>query len=1210
MSNASRTSGIQDVLANTSHRQALAADPAASVWVSANAGTGKTHVLTCRVLRLMLSGTAPERILCLTYTKAAAAEMSKRVFSELSKWVTAPGTELSIELKSLIGRAPNADETTRARTLFARAIETPGGLKVQTIHSFCERLLQRFPLEAGVPPGFSILDDETAQALQREAIDGVLREATREDAGALGQALNTVIAYAAEDGFDAVLRAALAERDWLEGMERLGSRELDGSWEEIEALYRHNFGLADGDTTEAIDRFMADVLSDAALSRAAEVMATGKSTDQEIARGLAAALAAQSRAAKIAGLRGAFLTQKGEPRSDSRFVTKGIQAAEPGVHAILVRARDEVARLTTQRQALECAMATVALLRLTESVMRRYFEAKTRRAALDYDDLIRKSAALLNPQRFDLPTSDAEWVLYKLDGGLDHILVDESQDTSPAQWRVVEALAREFYAGSGARENARTLFAVGDEKQSIYSFQGAAPEKFAEMGALFEEMAARAGQTWRRIPLNLSFRTVAPILEGVDRVFADDRRTPGLTSGAEAIAHLARRFDQAGLIEIWDTEKTAATEAADAWSPLEEGAAPSAVERLAERIAATIKGWLDTSEKLTSQNRPIRPGDIIILVRKRRPFAGPMVAALKSRAIPVAGADRISLGEQIAVQDLLALGDFLTLPEDDLALASVLKSPLFGLNDDDLVRIAVGRKGSLWSALLTHARTEARYAEATEILKRWRGQADFSPPYEFFAGLLDRDGMRRRLLERLGLEATDAIDEFLNLALTYDDGAPPSLAGFLHWLRQGTREIKRDMEHGRDEVRVLTVHGAKGLEAPIVFLPDTCANGSGQRNSAGLLPLVDAAVPLGWAPLVWPVKGSGRLDIVARARSAAGDRERGERNRLLYVAMTRARDRLYVAGFEGKAARDPDYWYDLIHTALADTLERTKGADGKTIWRRVSEQTGENERPKSKPEADLAGAELPSWGIRPAPREPQLLIPLAPSRLAPYDIDEAGEPATPAPRESSEREPPSLSPATLAHDGRFLRGTLTHALLQHLPSLDRRSWPKAAAGFLDRRGAELTPQTRASIVAETLAILENPLFAPLFGPESHAEVPIVAEIPRPTGSGPPLKLTGQIDRLALIGEDVLIVDYKTNRPPPADAAGIAGTYLLQLAAYRLALNRIYPRRTVRAAILWTDGPRVVEVPAALLDTHTSRLWDIDPHALTHEEGIPTFPPRS
>jgi len=1167
-------------LERTKRAQRNAADPTASAWVSANAGTGKTHVLTQRALRLMLAGTIPERILCLTYTKAAAAEMSKRVFDTLARWVTMADDELVEKLTELSDRPPTIEEIERARTLFTMAIETPGGLKVQTIHSFCERLLQRFPLEAGVAPGFTILEDATARQLQRDAIDDVLADASADRESAAGRALDTAIRYASEERFDELLRAALDQRRWLEEAWRIdqGERPTVAS---LERLYRKALKVR-ADITEAdLLAEMAGVAADATLIRLRDALSAGTKTDQEHAGKIIAALNAATPAARAEALQSYLCTGKGEPRA--RLMTKAIKDAEPELDAAMETAQRKFIALLQERHGLAIANATIALHRLAGAVLQNYTRAKARRAALDYGDLITRTVRLLHDKR------SAGWVLFKLDRGIDHILVDEAQDTSREQWHVVEALAGEFFSGEGQREEARTLFAVGDEKQSIYSFQGAEPKMFAEMGRLFADLSAQAKQTFQRIPLDLSFRTVAPVLIAVDKVFSDHDRTPGLTAERTTVRHAVFRRGHGGVVELWPTEQPDDGDSADIWAPLEETPSRSPQVRLADRIADAIKAWLDGGEMLTSENRPVRPGDIIILVRKRKPFAEPMVAALKARGIRVAGADRLRLTEQIAVQDLVSLGDFLMLPEDDLSLAEVLKSPLFGFDDDDLLVLAAGRKGTLWRALLDHAPDNPRYQEAADTLRRWRSRADFAPPFEFFATILDDEGARARFLTRLGAEAVDPLDEFLNLALSYDDQAPPSLTGFLSYLREADREVKRDMEHGRDEVRVMTVHGAKGLEAPIIFLPDTCTTASA---GGGALLELDMELPEGakGPALLWSVKGTSSHASIVGARSKRQGLDAAERNRLLYVAMTRARDRLYVTGFEGKKARAPDCWYSIIADALAGLLQEVELSDGRRVLRYAVAQSEPPTAPKHAITAEAEQMAPPPWTQRTAPREPTLAIPLAPSRLEVYTPDEEGEPLPEQPSPRVRDEPPALPPAALAGDGRFLRGTLTHALLQYLPEVHTSRWELAAHVFLELRGKALSPRVREGIAKETLAILEAPEFADLFGPLSRAEVPIVARLPNPKGSGPPVKLVGQIDRLVERGDEVLIVDYKTNRPPPQTVERVAPAYLFQLAAYRLALADVYPGRHLKAALLWTDGPRIMHVPNALLDEYAERLW--------------------
>ncbi len=1152
-----------------------------------------------RVLRLLLSGVAPQKILCLTYTKAAASEMSKRVFEDLARWVTLPDEDLKVDLAKLLSRTPLADEMARARTLFTASIETPGGFKVQTIHAFSERLLQRFPLEAGVTPGFAILDDVEARELKREAIDAVLAEACRNEKSALGKALQCAVAHAADDRFDQILGEALTHRAWIEDAVRLPSAKEGLA--RAETLLRDHFSVRRKVSSEALIQDIAALLPGEECRQLADMFARGSSTDQKRAACLREIARCEAPRGRVPLLYDLFFDSKDEPRKS--FATKKTAQQYPETELVLSRVQSEFVPLWRELKGCEVVEATMALTRLADAVLQRYDEAKARRAALDFDDLIARTKNLLASR------GSAEWVLYKLDNGLDHLLVDESQDTSPAQWQVVARLAEEFFAGSGTHETVRTIFAVGDEKQSIYSFQGAAPEMFAEMGRNFEALAKRAQAPFHRVDLNVSFRTTTPVLAAVDTVFADDARTPGVPAGAGGIRHIAKRLGQAGSVEIWRPETWQAGDPSDAWSPLDETSTTAPSLRLAKRIAVTIRGWLDGGEKLPSAGRAVRAGDILILVRKRQPFAGPMVAALKAAGVPVAGADRLTLTQHIAVQDLVSLGGFLTLPEDDLALAEVLKSPIFDFDDDDLLRLAHGRKGTLWKSLLDHAAADARLHAAAETLKRWRKAADFTPPYEFWASLLDRDGVREKLISRLGPDAADPVDEFLNVALTYDDGAPASLTGFLHALIEEDREIKRDTEHARDEVRVMTVHGAKGLEAPIVFLPDTCATGA-SANSGGR-PVKLESLGRGAdepVPFAWPVTGSKILEPIQNARSLQQTRDMHERNRLLYVAMTRPRDRLIIAGFEGKLGRGKGCWFDLLCERLG--VDPDAPGEDPILYRSVEEQA-EGEEPDTKPKGaaeDVAPKERPPWAQMPAPREPSLSIPLAPSRLAPYETDEEGEPLAREAAADPLQEPPATPPVRSKGDGgglagdRFLRGTLTHALLEHLPGIEAKARAKAAAAFLEARAGHLPERTRKSIATEALAILSDPAFGALFGRDSRAEVPLVAEIANPSGRGPALRLTGQIDRMAVTDEAVLIIDYKTNRAAPRSADEVAPVYLYQLAAYRLALGEIYGGKPIRAALLWTEVPHLMEIPQTILDRYEKDLWQLDAASLDAAGG--------
>jgi ATP-dependent helicase/nuclease subunit A len=1134
--------------------QARVADPAISAWVSANAGTGKTHVLVKRVQRLLLSGAEAPTILCLTFTKAAAAQMANRLMRELGQWAGRSEAALEAEIGGLLGRVPSAEELALARCLFAKVLDAPGGLKIMTIHAFCERVLRRFPLEAGVPPSFTLIAEEEQRAALDEAIDAVLRKAASGPDSEIGLALTLTVGYAAEDRFDTLLKAILGKRENLRGLIRY-SGEQD-AFARIDHFLRKALGVGPNDSAASILEEQEGLCSDALIASAAGPLMDGSKNDQKTAENLIK-VRGLSGSRRVKALADVFLTKDGKARADSSFVTKAVSKVQPGIADQLFSARDRFAELETKRHAAEAAAATLALLSLADAIIARYDAALAARSALDFDSLIARTGALL--QR----SSAAAWVLYRLDADIAHLLVDEAQDTSPTQWDLIKALSGEFFSGEGAAEKPRTLFAVGDEKQSIYGFQGAEPKAFASHGRQFAARAGAVEARWEHATFTVSRRSTTAVLESVDKVFAGSAAN-GLTAEGGAIRHEVFRAGEAGLVEIWPAIAAEKRNAAPAWEPFaEEAGSAEPTAQLADRIARQIRHWLDKGEILASQNRLVTPGDILILVRKRKPFADRMVKALKEHGIPVAGADRMRLTEQLAVMDLMVLGDFTLLPEDDLALATLLKTPFFGFDDDDLFTIGHQRTGSLWQALHAKITEKPAYGAAVARLQGWREAARAQSPFAFYAARLEEDGLREKLLAQLGPDATDPLDEFLNLAVIYETSEPPTLQGFLHWLRVSDPEIKRDMEQERDEVRVMTVHGAKGLEAGIVFLADTCAFKTGETSIVNIdLP---GAPPEAPKLPVWVVKGAKRVGAIETACEAIKRAEREEYHRLLYVAMTRARDRLYVAGFETGNGRSRDCWYDLVGTGLAGHMEQAVDFLGEPVWRMECPQA----KPFRAKPAEIAHSEtlpVPDWLRRAVPVEAAAQI-VNPSRLG------AGLAADHA---AAVRKEAGASP-----EAALARGLLVHRLLEMLPALPRQTWERAGGRLLDAEAAHLPLEMRAALLSDIIAVLQTPDFADVFSPEGRAEVALTAQIPAADGTS--ASLSGQIDRLIVRSVDVLIVDFKTGSFIPRKPENAPPAYVAQLAAYRAVLKRLFPGKTIRAALLWIDGPALMEFPASLLD---------------------------
>ena len=1143
-------------------RQRAAADPAASVWVSASAGSGKTKVLTDRVLSLLLEGTPPQHILCLTFTRAAAAVMANRVNRTLSNWATADDGKLREALEALAGAAPDASRMIQARRLFARVLDVPGGLKIQTIHAFCESLLGRFPIEAGLAPHFEVIDERSAAEMIAAAHNNVLARSTRDPA--LHGALEAVTRHVDEPRFTELMAALSNERHRL-GRFLLESGGVGGA----KAAVRARLGLGDGDTEATIvaAAVREGAFDRAALTRAAQALLQGsENSDRPRGQAIADWLAADApaRARGLDDYAAAFLTAKDELRAESRIATRAVREALPGIVDILYAEANRLIQARDRLRALVTARATAALLELANALLEAYAEAKRSIARLDYDDLILLAGQLLNREGV------APWVLFKLDGGIDHILIDEAQDTSPQQWEVVARLADEFFAGEGARDVPRTIFAVGDIKQSIFSFQHADPEEFRRMREYFARRVIDSDAIWRPVELDVSFRSTEAVLDAVDLVFAQEPAARGVVEPGTALRHFAHRTGHAGLVEVWPPVAPRGREDEEAWSaPVERRMGDDPKGRLARLLAHRISRWID-SDTLESRGRKVRAGDIMVLVRTRTGFFEALVRSLKDLGVPVSGVDRMVLTDQIAVMDLIALGRFLLLPEDDLTLATVLKGPLVGLDDDDLFALAWDRGGrTVWQRLNAMAVADERYRAARDWLADLLAAVDFTAPYELYARILADPAPaggngRQCMLARLGPDADDPIDEFLNLAFLFERDHAASLEGFLHWVEAGEVTVKRDLEQaGRDEVRVMTVHGAKGLQAPIVVLPDTMSK---PRNRAAIL--WDGDLPL------WPPGVAYRDTTCATLLQAESDRADEEYRRLLYVAMTRAEDRLHICGVQGRNASPDDFWYDLVRAGLDGAAEdvafdfRKPAGEGlKGAGLRLASPQRIEPIPDRDATAIQAGPVPPEgWMLQPAARETPPPKPLAPSRDA-------------------DAEPPVVSPAGADNSRRFHRGIIIHRLLEVLPELPVARRRAAAEQYLARPAHGLGAPAQAQLAAEVMAVLEDAAFGAIFGPGSRAEVPVTGLIEYPDG---PAVISGQIDRLLITRDLAMIVDFKSNRPPPQSMADVADIYWRQLGEYRDIIAQLYPGRPVRCALLWTDGPRLMELAGPRLDRGRAR----------------------
>ena len=1127
---------------NLKDEQALASDPAVHASLSASAGTGKTQVLTARVLRLLLKGAPPESILCLTFTKAAAAEMANRIGARLAAWVRLKDSELATDLDHL-GESTDPKTRQRARQLFARVLDCPGGLKIQTIHSFSQSLLAAFPAEAGIVPGFQPIEGRAEQELVRRTLADLMSDADTRGDSALIRDVQALSLRLGEANAVEYLQACARKPEALDAFGPAGG---------IEPQIRKLLDLPDESAGDYIARSCGDDGFDCELLRA--VADANRRWGAQTGLGHAdlieewLSLTPIERATRLSDLRKIVLTDKGTLK-----VSAGQAKAEPHYEAHAGRLATLIGELLRIQNGARLAGDIAAGLRAGQAFAAAYTHAKRAAGVADFNDLIEWTRRLLGQSGM------GEWVRYKLDRQVDHVLVDEAQDTNAAQWEIIERLVEEFFSGSSeADQRVRTLFMVGDFKQAIYGFQGTDPERFREAREMFKGRAAQmstgddlfsyrqGAQEFRDLSIAASFRSAQPVLDVVDAVIG--------VVGPAALAledipppHRAHHRDRPGSVELWhpfaiEPSPDDSDEGEERWISLRD-------RRYAEALADRIRTMVAEAPVLASTGRPLTPGDILVLVRSRGELASLTVARLFAAGVPVAGVDRLHLHEPLAVQDLLAAVKFAVQPNDDLSLACLLTSPLIGWDQEQLRTLAYGRKGSLWRELRQRA---DEFHDAHDALSELLRIADFTTPSRFLetilTGLLQG---RRKLYSRLGIAARDAIDELMNSALEFERNETASLDRFLAWFSRGTVDVQRDPGQPANEVRVMTVHGAKGLEAPVVILADATADPA----RLGRTPLtVDMDVENArGAPLLRPKKEERGPPFEDRILDQER-RDAEEHLRLLYVALTRAADRLIVSGVRPKERKDgadprpANCWHRIVEQAM-QSIAAIEGM-GHLALRYASDAASVAKRARSR--GELPATTVPEWARRAAPPEARPPRPLAPSAIA--TDDEVAPPPSEAMRAAA------------------LRGTWIHQLLERLPALEESARAAAADRWLQRSAGVADAAVRAEIVDQVCGIISDPRFAPLFGAGSLGEAPLAATLPDGR------VIAGTVDRLRIEEASISVIDFKTGRVP-ADESDIPNAHRAQMNAYTEALRVIFPGRRVSAALLYTAGPQLFELPS-------------------------------
>ncbi|ACN95221.1 UvrD-helicase domain-containing protein [Wolbachia pipientis] len=1087
-----------------------AINPNFSVWVNASAGTGKTKILIDRVLRLLLEN--KRNILCLTFTNAAANEMENRIHSILSKWAICSDSVLAADLEQLdffpmssqcvtlgsqhpylssqcvtLGSRKNKDYLTRARRLFSELENL--GLTIQTIHAFCYKLISSFPIEAGIAPNCTLSE---CKELHSIIFNKVLHNETVQDD------INLIATEIDENKLRDLLYTLCIKRSISANDSKYIKDKLSAP-DEIHDLQ--------SETIEHVER-LAEILSEGSkrdqsysailYSTVIPVLDTGiqkKRTSVSYSDDTGI----KWNDTKIENLAKVFLkSESHEKKSISSIATKSILEKFKDAEQIIESVQNVVFTHIRDMNSYQIFKRTSSLLGVFKVYVDLYNSEKSKNALLDYNDIIDLATNLLSDP------DHKDWVLFNLDQKIDHILVDEAQDNSISQWKIITNLCDEFFAGNDEK---RTLFVVGDVKQSIYRFQGANPHLFNYMQQYFHTKTG--GRDWISCQLEKSFRSTPEVLMLVDRIFNNFRAE--ISFNDNEIKHVPHRENDQGYIEIWPAlPRRKEKEQRALQIPLTCKEGYTIADRLlAQTIANRIHNWLNEGRILVAKDRHIEPRDIMILVRQRNVLVDYIISELKKANVPVVGRDYFRIMDYIAVQDLIALAEFLLLQANDLALANALKSPLFNFTEDDLFNIAYDRKEhSLWERIQDYS--VVIYSELNYLINLSRTES----PLALFTHIL-RTG-KKKFAARLGLECFEVLDEFMNLVLQFEN---PSLQAFVQWIKENNPEIKNDMQSERNAVRIMTIHKSKGLQAPIVFLVDT---NTVPRNSESII--FDGTE----APFWCGKNNNAYCDQVKREKKLE---DYNEYLRLLYVALTRAEDELYILS---KEPVQKGSWYDLI-TKYGEPYEK--------------KQRGLRPIFKEKVEVLCVNANYPYiYKKRDYFDVPVISLPpaLAHSSVSSQRVT----------LESSEKEGAEWIPvsATWMTDG-YARGLIIHSILQYMPKIEKERRKNWVRKYLDNINIS---EDKDEIYSKILAFNEK--YGYLFDLEGKSEITLSGII-----DGEPVLV--RLDRLCITQDKAIIIDYKSHRNV---SVSLLNEIKKQMLTYKTLVQEIYPNKQVEFMVIWVE----------------------------------------
>ena len=867
------------------YKQWLASDPENSVFVSASAGTGKTKVLTDRFLRLMLSGVKPTNILCITFTKAAANEMLERIKKRLQKWTLIDDNTLEEDLYILIKSTVTKEHITIAKSLYNTFLYDIERIKITTIHAFCMMVLKKFPETYSEKHEIittfkqQVLFDRVSKKIFSAQNEAIIQDSI----DLLGKHFehNSII-----ERIKSVIYSKTNFFNYLEQFDSIVSL--------IKDIYLEHNALFGQCYTQLLKSFIQKI------NLKKDSVDCILNANEKIGFKLCHWLN-KDEPFKISNfLEYIHIFLKEDGNRKTRLVKKAFTEARPSIYKMLLEEQDNVYNFFIQYKNQLTAQINQSFIILINYFLTIYSKYKTNQKYLEYDDIILNTIELLNN------SENAQSVLYDIDITIDHILIDEAQDTNQLQWRLIQAVSNDFFSGNST-EKQKTIFIVGDYKQSIYGFQGATPSIFENIKTQYKQQVLNSGNNWQEIDMQTSFRTTQPVLDLVNQTFSKkkDSLLKGLAQTPFNIEHKAFRAGDGYATNLPITKRNKDKKNNTKWAiPKTDQSSQCIESETAIGIINKVEELINSNKNLHGHDKQITPGSIMILVRKRSKVMYKIISECKKRNIPIENKDKLFANDNLIIQDILSLLKFILLPNDDLNLAGLLKTPIIGINEGELFQLAYNRQGtSLWQHI-----QQSKPAFHDYLLSL----VDFyqhNTVYDLILKVMYQDNKIKEFSKRLGNEAADVICSFIEYITNFETTTPNfTLQKFIYELECSNVQLQSS-NNNSDSIKIMTIHGSKGLQSPIVFLADSASSEQSPNES------------IFYHNNKIYFSNSRHLNSLTleEVKKEAKELDKSENLRLLYVAMTRAEDELYLCGWENNKLDKS--WYAIIESILDNQEE-------------------------------------------------------------------------------------------------------------------------------------------------------------------------------------------------------------------------------------------------------------------------------------------------